>query len=212
MPSFAELARDKLKEGNQVMEVEQRLLDSQVGKIPHSMDVHGSWSLLLLFRVRWQVQSTLKPATQMMWTMYEWKTHTNTQTHTHKHTCMYTHTHSEFSYLWLPFCLCSAVLRRNERGWELRSPSAGKGGDSSFEKIWPQFNRNKVRTYIKGNLCKCNCNFSPKKIRVHAGIDEMDLFFNIDMNDFLDVCSCVLLMYVHVCVCVPACVWCVCGV
>ena len=40
MPSFAELARDKLKEGNQVMEVEQRVLDSQVRKILHSMDVH----------------------------------------------------------------------------------------------------------------------------------------------------------------------------
>ncbi len=23
--------------------------------------------------------------------------------------------------------------------------------------------------------------------RIHAGIDEMDLFFNIDLNDFLDV-------------------------
>ena len=26
-------------------------------------------------------------------------------------------------------------------------------------------------------------------LRVHAGIDEMDVFFNIDLNNFLDVSS-----------------------
>ena len=26
-------------------------------------------------------------------------------------------------------------------------------------------------------------------LRIHAGIDEMDVFFNIDLNNFLDVSS-----------------------